>query len=75
MGSSLMSRWSTTGLAAADSPAIDIQSLLESSDPKLMRLAEEARERMRDEARVEVQEAVMRALARSGAEGEVIAGG
>ena len=38
MGSSLMSRWSATGLAAADSPAIDIQSLLESSDPKLMRL-------------------------------------
>jgi putative isomerase len=41
MGSLLMSRWSATGLAATESPAIDIKSLFESSDSKLLRLAED----------------------------------
>ena len=40
-GSLLLSRWDATTWAATKSPAIDIQSLFESSDPKLIRLAED----------------------------------
>ncbi len=41
MGSLLLSRWAAPARAAAVAPAGDIQALFESSDPELMRLAED----------------------------------
>jgi len=41
MGWLMMSRWPGTGFAADEAPSIAIKSLFESSDPKLIRLAED----------------------------------
>jgi len=41
MGWLMMSRWPRTGFAADEAPSIAIKSLFESSDPKLIRLAED----------------------------------
>ncbi len=41
LGSLLLSPWASTSWASAETPAFDAQSLFESSDPELLRLADE----------------------------------
>ena len=77
-GGGVTTKAAALGRIARSLSEIGLDTYLPHHDPmkaSARLVSDEARERMRDEARVEVQEAVMRALARSGAGGEVIARG